>query len=160
MTEPELRQLIELHPDRGTLPVACVLAVCQAESSLNEWAYRFEPHFKWLVGHADDLSATERTGQMISWGLMQVMGAVAREYGFTGTLPSLCLPSLGLKFGMKHLTKFYAKYQDWPDTLASYNAGSPKKNADGKFYNQAYVDLVLRLWAQYEHVIPLKASEV
>lgn len=153
MQVAELANLIEKHPDRAELPVACVLAVCQVESALDEWAYRYEPHFRWLVGASDALSATERTGQMISWGLLQVMGAVAREQGFTGPLPSLCFPFTGLRYGMRHLRKFYAKYQNWPDALASYNAGQPKKAPDGKYFNQSYVDKVLREWAKYEKAL-------
>ena len=150
MLEPDLTHLIALHPDVGELPIACVKAVCLVESSLNQWAYRYEPQYKYVVGAAESLSATERTGQMISWGLMQVMGGVARERGWTGPLPQLCDPVVGLKFGMLHLRKFYAKYQNWPDALASYNAGSPRKGADGKYFNQSYVDKVLRAWAQFE----------
>ena len=52
---------------------------------------------------------------------------------------------------MLHLKGFYVKYHDWADTLASYNAGSPRKNAlNGKYFNQNYVDTVLRTWAKFE----------
>lgn len=153
----ELRKLIESHPDRGPLPIECVMAVCMVESSLNPWAYRYEPSYKWLVGQ--DLSASERCGQMISWGLMQVMGGVAREHGFTGPYPALCDPMTSLRYGMLHLRKFWAKYQNWPDTLASYNAGRPVR-IDGKYQNQAYIDKVLKWWNQYETHVPLKESEV
>lgn len=157
LSTAELRKLVESHPDRGTLPVECVMAVCMVESSLNQWAYRYEPGYKWLVGQ--DLSASERNGQMISWGLMQVMGGVAREHGFTGYFPALCDPMTGLRYGMLHLKKFWAKYQNWPDVLASYNAGRPVR-IDGKYQNQAYVDKVLKYWNLYETQVPLKESEV
>jgi len=160
MTEPDLTELIRTHPDRAELPLACVKAVCFAESSFNEWAYRYEPRYKWLVGADENLTPTERTGQMISWGLMQVMGGVAREHGYTGDLPKLCAPMVGLQYGMLHLRKFFAKYQNWPDALASYNAGSPRKGTDGKYLNQTYVDKVLRYWATFEKQIPLKETEV
>lgn len=159
MLEPDLTHLISLHPDRGELPIACVKAVCLQESAFNEWAVRYEPSFKWLVGMPDTLTATERTCQMISWGLMQVMGAVAREHGFTNPLPKLCDPYTGLRYGMLHVRKFYDKYQNWPDTLSSYNAGSPRKNTEGKYLNQQYVDSVLRHWAKFEKQIPFKESE-
>ena len=160
MRESDLTQLIEMHTDRAELPVACVKAVCFTESGFVEWAYRFEPRYRWLVGDVEAMTPTERTGQMISWGLMQVMGGVAREHGYTGDLPKLCDPFTGLKYGLLHLRKFYAKYQDWPDTLASYNAGSPKKGADGKYYNQSYVDRVLRYWAQFEKAMPPPGAAV
>lgn len=137
------------HPDRGNLPVECVRAFCLIESSDNEWAYRYEPHYKYLVGDVNSISQSERIGQMISWGLMQVMGGVAREHGFKGVFTELCNPSVGLSYGMKHLRKYYAKYQDWPDAIASYNAGSPRKDSDGRYVNQDYVDKVLKAWADF-----------
>jgi Transglycosylase SLT domain len=38
---------------------------------------------------------TESRARAFSWGLMQVMGQVAREHGFTGALASLCDPLSG-----------------------------------------------------------------
>jgi hypothetical protein len=32
-----------------------------------------------------------------------------------------------------------------PDGIAAYNAGSPRKRADGKFENQKYVDTILKM---------------
>lgn len=160
MTPADLAQLIETHPDRGELPVACVLAVCQIESGYNPWAYRYEPGFRYLVGDVGIMSPTEKTQQMASWGLMQVMGAVAREAGLTGFCSKLCEPSIGLAYGMRHLRRFYTKYQSWPDALASYNAGSPRKNQAGQYFNQGYVDKVLKAWSELEVPIPLKETEV
>jgi len=156
MTRTELEQVIRQHPDRGTLPVECVMAFCIVESSLNEWAYRYEPGYKWIVG--ETLTPSERIGQMISWGLMQVMGGVAREHGMVGPFPQLCDPVIGLRYGMLHLRKYWAKYQNWPDTIASYNAGHPVR-IDGKYANQQYVDKVLKWWNVYEHQVPLKETE-
>ena len=156
MEQAELKQLIDIHPDRGELPIPCVLAVCYVESSFNEWACRYEPGYRWIP---DDLSATERMCQMTSWGLMQVMGGVAREYGMTGDLTKLCLPTIGLKYGMMHLRRFFDKYKNWTDALASYNGGSPRKNPEGKLINQSYVDKVLKAWASYEVPLPLKETE-
>jgi soluble lytic murein transglycosylase-like protein len=65
---------------------------------------------------------------------------------------------LGLRYGIRHLLKFYTKYGDWPDALAAYNAGSPRKAADGKYLNQSYVDKVLKFWTQFERHIPIITS--
>lgn len=151
-----LRTMIQSHPDRGSLPVECVMAFCVVESSLNPWAYKYEPGYKWLVGQ--DLNASERCGQMISWGLMQVMGGVAREHGFTGPFPALCDPMTGLRYGMLHLRKLWARHQQWPDTIASYNAGRPVR-VDDKYVNQVYVDKILKWWNAFEHAIPIKETE-
>lgn len=160
MTRAEVAQLVQDHPDRGELPVACVVAICKVESDFNEWAYRYEPGFKYLVGDVGTMSPTEKTEQMASWGLMQVMGGVAREMGFKGFCSQLCQPYTGLSYGMRHLAKFYKKYQDWPDAIASYNAGSPRKNQAGQYFNQGYVDKVLKAWADLEVPIPIKETEV
>jgi hypothetical protein len=156
MTRTELEQIIRQHPDLGAVPVECVLAFCTVESSLNEWAYRYEPGYKWIVG--ETLTPSERIGQMISWGLMQVMGGVAREHGMVGPFPQLCDPAIGLRYGLLHLRKYWAKHRNWPDTIASYNAGHPVR-VDGKYKNQQYVDKVLKWWNVYERHVPLKESE-
>ena len=111
------------------------------------------------------MDPTERIGQMCSWGIMQVMGAVAREHGFTGKpsdFPKLCTIPDGLLYGCLHLVKFRARYSAWPDVIASYNAGSPRRSLgpDGPYMNQSYVDKVIREWQKLEHQIPLKESEV
>jgi len=46
---------------------------------------------------------TELLMQQTSWGLMQIMGAVARERGFKGWLTELCDPAVNLEWGCKHL---------------------------------------------------------
>ena len=92
---------------------------------------------------------------------MQVMGAVARELGHTG--PSDLLdPPTGLFYGCLHLRRFRAKYDIWPDVIAAYNAGSPRRVAGqiGPYVNQSYVDKVLAAWNNLEVAIPLKDSEV
>ena len=50
MIEMELTHLIEVHPDRGELPIACVKAICFVESSFDECAHKYEPRYKYLVG--------------------------------------------------------------------------------------------------------------
>lgn len=159
MDRIQLQAVITQHPDRGNLPVECVLAICMVESSCRPWAYRYEPAYKYLVGEPANRTPSEMIGQKISWGLMQVMGGVAREHGFVGSFPELCDPPVGLKYGMLHLRKYWAKYQHWPETIVSYNAGHPV-TINGQFANQAYLDKVLKYWNFFEHQIPIKESEV
>lgn len=69
-------------------------------------------------------------GQQASWGLLQTMGAVAREHGFRGNFPSLCAqPLLSLKYGIYHLgwlrKRFLEKY-GWKGVVAAYNTGGPE----------------------------------
>lgn len=154
----DLRTMIEAHPDRGTLPVELVLAICQVESSCQTGAYRPEPNYRWLVGEANHLTAAERIGQKSSWGLMQTMGAVAREYGFDGPFTELWNPRVSLRYGMKHVQKLYKRHGNWMDTISAYNAGTPVK-VDGKYQNQVYVDKVLKAWNALEHQVPIKSTE-
>lgn len=142
------------------LPWELVHAICEIESSLNPFAMRYEPNYKWLTADPAHLSPTERVGQMISWGPMQVMGAVARSYGFTGYFPALCTFPTGLTYGCLHLAHFHAKYSLWTDVIAAYNAGSPRRTPDGRqFVNQFYVDKVLRAWQAFEPQLDIKSSE-
>jgi soluble lytic murein transglycosylase-like protein len=143
--ETEIQQVA----DEQSLPFALLKAVCAVESSFNPYAIRYEPGYRWLVGTEATLTATERTAQMMSWGLLQVMGAVAREHGFTESLPMLCIPLVGLRYGGLHLAKYKARYGTWVDTIASYNAGAPRL-IQGKYVNQDYVDKVVTAWRGYD----------
>ena len=162
MDNAELTTLIKSAASRRSLPWELVYAICQVESSLNPSAIRHEPRYRWLVGDNETMSPTERQDQMTSWGLMQVMGAVARELGHTGPLSDLLDPPTGLFYGCLHLRRFRAKYDIWPDVIAAYNAGSPRRVAGqiGSYVNQSYVDKVLAAWNNLEVAIPLKDSEV
>ena len=162
MDNAELTTLIKSAASRRSLPWELVYAICQVESSLNPSAIRHEPRYRWLVGDNETMSPTERQDQMTSWGLMQVMGAVARELGHTGPLSALLDPPTGLFYGCLHLRRFRAKYDIWPDVIAAYNAGSPRRVAGqiGPYVNQSYVDKVLAAWNNLEVAIPLKDSEV
>ena len=162
MDNTELTTLIKSAASRRSLPWELVYAICQVESSLNPSAIRHEPRYRWLVGDNETMSPTERQDQMTSWGLMQVMGAVARELGHTGPLSDLLDPPTGLFYGCLHLRRFRAKYDIWPDVIAAYNAGSPRRVAGqiGSYVNQSYVDKVLAAWNNLEVAIPLKDSEV
>jgi len=140
--------LISRQATSHNLDPALVGAFIQVESSGKGSRSRFEPAWGYFL--TPDLFAkslgitreTEEIHQKTSWGLMQIMGGVARELGFTDNLPKLIVPAININFGCMHLSKLIAKYQALPDAIASYNAGSPRKTADGKYVNQDYVDKV------------------
>lgn len=157
LTKDALKSLAQAAAITEDIPWELIYAVCLTESSGNEFAIRHEARYRWLLG--DNLTAGEYIGQKTSWGLMQVMGAVAREYGFTDQFPALWDPATGIKYGVKHLRRLYAKHGKWPQTIAAYNAGTPQL-IDGKFKNQAYVDKVLAYWSEIESHVALKSSEV
>lgn len=126
-----------------------VASIVQAESAGDPWATRFEKDYKWLYKPArlaEDNRITEITEtahQKTSWGLMQIMGGVAREIGFKGPLPKLCLVKVGLSYGCLKLSLISKKYDKMSDIAAAYNAGIPRLTKDRKYVNQAYVDKVL-----------------
>ena len=161
---PDLRALIKFVARDFDLPWELIEAFATVESSLNTYAIRYEPQFKYLylLDDRSQLSPTERVGQMCSWGLMQVMGAVAREHGFKGYFPQLCDPVVGLRYGCLHVTKFRSKYGEWQEVIAAYNAGSPRRDPakPGAYVNQFYVNKVLTAWNALEVPIPLKETEL
>ena len=150
--------IIKREAIESGLPWEVIYAICQVESSMNPYAFRYEPQYRWLVGNPALMEDHERMGQMSSWGLMQVMGGVAREYGLKGWFDQLWVPEVGIQYGTKHLLKFMARHHHWPDAITSYNAGSPIK-IEGRYRNQGYVDKVLRIWNDVEMQVDLKHSE-
>lgn len=88
---------------------------------------------------------TEQIGQATSWGPCQVMGAVAREHGFTGWFPELCDWECGVEFGSRHVARMAVKWGTEPsDLYAAYNAGSVRKTPGGLYENQRHVDHFMR----------------
>lgn len=86
------------------LDAALICAMIEQESAWNPWAIRYEPQFyrRYVTPlfASERLSETEARARATSWGLLQVMGQVAREHGFSGTsLAELCDPVCGLKLG-------------------------------------------------------------
>lgn len=61
---------------------------------------RYEPLFRERYVRHLRLTPTEEIARSTSWGLMQVMGQVAREHGFEGEfLCEICSPSVGIQIG-------------------------------------------------------------
>lgn len=109
---------------------ALVCAVCEQESDWNPWAMRYEPAFmaKYvapLYAAGKILTATEAWARAYSWGLMQVMGQVARENGVdVKYLSALCGPEAGLSIGCTVLAKkLDANSGDLIKGLLAWNGG-------------------------------------
>lgn len=158
-------KIVERYAPALELPRNLIHAVIRVESGGNTWAWNPEPHYRWLVDAATGepfraLTAAEREtqkppddfpscpglpddrdaewwGQQASWGLMQVMGAVAREHGFRGWHPELCDPEVGVKYGCVHLRWLADRHQaqyGWPGVLRAYNTGSAAPGGAGDVY--------------------------
>jgi soluble lytic murein transglycosylase-like protein len=109
------------------------------ESAFDPWALRYEPYFRWLP--TTPMSPTETMGRKCSWGLLQMMGQVAREAGFDGSFPQLCDPKINLNLAAKILRYRRARTPDWDGALAAYNGGLGG-NMRRPYRNQEYVDRV------------------
>ena len=112
------------------LDPALVCAVVEQESGWNPWAIRYEPAFfaKYVAPlyTNNKVSASEAYARGFSWGLMQVMGQVARESGFDASfLSALCDPENGLAVGCKVLRKkLDAARGDTAQALLAWNGGA------------------------------------
>jgi len=107
------------------LDSALVCAVVEQESAWDPHAIRYEPGFRASYVAPLNLPCTEEIARSISWGLMQVMGQVAREHGFQRPyLSALCESSAGLTFGCIVLAaKLAAAGGDVSRGLALWNGG-------------------------------------
>lgn len=147
----EVGKLIEKYAKKYAIPAGLIKAIIEQESGGNTFAMRYEKGYPYLVKPFNKYhfnEATEKVSQQISWGLMQIMGAVARERGFTGRyLSELTNPKVGLKYGCKHLKWNYNRYNNWQDAISAFNQGSNRKT-NGKYNNQQYVDSVMQKWGE------------
>ncbi len=129
------------------LPVQLVAALCQVESGCNPMATRYEPGYRWVVEFDSPYttSATERVHQQTSWGLMQLMGANARDLGYRGPMPALCDPWLGLDLGCRFLRRLIDRYDGaLLDAVSAFNQGRARRDpGTGQYRNQRYVDKVV-----------------
>jgi soluble lytic murein transglycosylase-like protein len=127
---PELIDLARHIAADHALDPQLVCAVIEQESAWNPWAVRYEPGF--LARYvaplytAGKLSATEAYTRAMSWGLMQVMGQVAREFGFKDpSLAELCDPLAGIEFGCRVLAARLKRAKgDVPAALQAWNGGT------------------------------------
>jgi len=160
------KKAIQDAADEHRIPVMVLEGIVRTESGGNPLAMRVEPDYKWLWdvqrnAPARDVTGrdfpspdyvsrqTEYWGQKTSWGLMQIMGATAREMGFEEPFFSaLCAnPAKGMYYGclfLRRLADRYLEKHGWPGVVAAYNAGAPRYDERGKFMNQGYVDKVMR----------------
>jgi len=145
-------QIVKFSKKYGLNPTI-VYGICKQESTLNPLAARHEPDYKWVWKPKEVKPQfcsidTERMLQKTSFGLMQVMGAVYREHGFTGWLTEVASNvELQLDYGCKHLSKKIAKYGR-DGGIVAYNSGIPRTGTDGKYVNQYYLDNVLKYAGQ------------
>jgi soluble lytic murein transglycosylase-like protein len=105
MTREELIALARSTASRHQLYPELVCSIIEQESAWDPWAIRYEPAFydRYILplrSRGEITHETEARARATSWGLMQVMGQVARETGFAKTfLSELCDPAAGIETG-------------------------------------------------------------
>jgi soluble lytic murein transglycosylase-like protein len=129
MTREEMIALAKATAARHDLPSELVCAVVEQESDWEPSAIRYEPAFYdryvYPMALKRAISETEARARAFSWGLMQTMGEVGREFGFTGKfLSALCEPQTGLEIGCKVLAHKLAVNQgNVAQALLAWNGG-------------------------------------
>ena len=127
---PEIIELARHIASAHSLNPQLVCAVIEQESAWNAWAVRYEPGFlsRYVAPlyTAGKFSATEAYTRSMSWGLMQLMGQVARESGFAEvSLAELCDPPTGIEWGCRALAIRLARAKgDVSEALLAWNGGS------------------------------------
>lgn len=138
----DIREEIEKVAPKFGLDPDLVEAIVITESSGFPAARRYEPNFYAKYIRDGEYPKELKTQLATSYGLMQVMGVVAYEYGLHNNIKeTLCTIEGGLWYGCMHFGRFLKKWGNVDDAIASYNAGSPRKQ-DGQYVNQRYVDKV------------------
>lgn len=143
MIRDEMIGLAKQIAAKHGLDSALVCALVHQESAWRPWAARYEPiFFGRYIATMQGLSPTEMQGRAFSYGLTQLMGQVAREFGFAGDyLSELFDPIVNLEFGCRKLARCMDRAnQDRRTALLSYNGGGAPN----------YPDLVLRYLTRYQ----------
>jgi len=125
MTQDELIELAKANARFFEVDPALVCAVVEQESGWEPWAIRYEPAFyDRYISVLHLLNPTEAHARAFSWGLMQLMGQVARELGYSGKIAKLLDPEIGLHWGCKHLSnKLRSAAGDVTKALLLWNGG-------------------------------------
>jgi hypothetical protein len=157
--------IIEAHALANGLEPQLVKAQVLVESGGNTWAWNPEPAYRYLwdvklnrpfrqLTSGEAIAKTppsdfltlqgdrdqEFWAQQSSWGLLQVMGAVAREVGFNGPfLTELCKPEVGMHVGCLYLARLLKRGGgNIVAALAAYNGGW-EGNRQAPYRNDSYV---------------------
>lgn len=141
--------LIQGEATRAKVNHEWVMAIVRRESSFNAYSIRFESSYAYLFQvemYAKKLGVTINTEMMCqktSWGLGQIMGALAREQGHQGPMGELFLPEVNIKHLCIRIKKLMTYSLVPDDVFACYNGGPGALHKKGGVYiNQEYVNTV------------------
>jgi soluble lytic murein transglycosylase-like protein len=132
-----------------SIPNQWIKAIIAQESNWDQYAVRLEPSYQYLYEaevFAKKLGitlSTEMTCQKMSWGLGQIMLALAREQGHEGHAGELFEPKVNIEHIAIRLAHLRTLSPIVDDIIAMYNSGpGGRHKANGVYKNQAYVDSV------------------
>lgn len=150
MIDKTILPLIEKYASIYQIDIEWIQAIILTESSGDTYAMRYEGSYPYLFNaeacakKANVSLATEIATQKISWGLGQVMGALAREQGHTRAMGELLIPDVNIKHMCIRLQTLKRRSEIADDVFAGYNGGpgAMRLIAEHKYANQHYVDKV------------------
>jgi soluble lytic murein transglycosylase-like protein len=143
--------LIEQKAKEYGLEPALVKAVVSVESSGMTSAYRYEPAF-WLryMANKPEFKGMNPHRASASYGLMQVMYATAVAHGLKGEPEEMFIPTVGLDYGCRVLSKLLKKCNgDVEQALAQYNGGETG-NKERPFRNAGYAKHALAFYNTFK----------
>jgi soluble lytic murein transglycosylase-like protein len=126
--DPEIASLISKYAEIEDVDPAIVYGICKQESGFNQYAARFERTYPYLFNPSQVKPAmcsldTEVACQRMSWGLMQMMGAVFRELGYIGWLTQISGDvETQIEYGTQFLAQKIKKY-GLEGGISAYNGG-------------------------------------
>lgn len=137
--KPEILALVDDAAKRHGLDFWHLVAQVEKESSGNPRAVRYEHDYRWFYPPGSLPTGDELDFQRTSWGLLQVMGATARELGYkepASVWPSSPLkdaPAVALDLGCVYLVRQLRRWGTLHAALSAYNAGHPTQNNFGRY---------------------------
>jgi soluble lytic murein transglycosylase-like protein len=138
---------------------AVVLSPETLEPIINEMSRKYNIEPAWIKAHIKaesnwDVNASRFEAHKgdASWGLMQLLLVTARDVLGNSNLTTTQLinPRTNIEAGTKFLSQLWSRFGNMRDTIAAYNAGSPRLTAQGKYVNQDYVDKVTKNYERYK----------
>jgi soluble lytic murein transglycosylase-like protein len=96
-----------------------------------------------MAEHETNFTPSE-TGEAGEIGLLQIMPATAREWGYTGPLEGLYDPRVNVAVATKGLATLFDRLHTWPEAIRAYNGSGPAARA----YSVAVIQK-LPLWTEF-----------
>lgn len=135
----DILALVDAAAQKHVLDFWTLVAQVEKESSGNPEAKRLEEHYRWFYPPGSTPTGDEFEFQRTSWGLLQIMGATARELGYRAPAmpwPASPLkndPATALDLGCGYLTRMLRRWGNIHAALSAYNAGHPTPDNYGNY---------------------------